>query len=351
MEMDASGLEWLLAPHDVLDGSFDDVASQLDLVDDLRVNGASVVGIRTKIPPNLGQGFWQIIRTSPYMHIMTANATYLETQLMRAGNDRVAKARILLSGNLYQPAAMIALEGTGAFLEACPANVNSDYELGAGVPVRLVVLNWDPRFFTEELGVPSDHLPPPINHVFSELSVNTQSSITPLRPDILRGANDIFYATDRFSRELYSPYLHSKGREVACTILADLKMRQTSPLLKIKSSVRDMGRLDEVRNILNENYRNPPSIAVLARHVGINQTKLKALFKAVYGLTIHDFSKRLKMDKASELLANGDMTIAEISYAVGYEFPASFTHAFRKFYGHSPRQERRASGSASQNDG
>jgi AraC-like DNA-binding protein len=246
-------------------------------------------------------------------------------------------------------AAQITLEGTGAFLEAYPENVSSDYELAAGVPFRLVVLNWDPRFFVDDLGIPVSRVPAPIDHVFREAASRTRGSVTTLGPDILRGANDIFNAGNRFTRELYGAYLDSKGREIACTILADLANQTASPMLMMKSSVRDLKRIDEARDILIENYRDPPAIPALARRVGVNQTKLKALFKTVYGTTIHEFTQRLRMEKASELLAKGDLTIAEIAYAVGYEFPASFTHAFRKFYGHSPRQGRKAAAGSAQN--
>lgn len=342
IETDGSGAQWLLLPYETLDGSMAAMSSQFDLVDQLAASGRAVLGVRIHIPDDLGEGSWQVTRTSPFMCVMTGNGRYNETRVMRVAEDRLAKARILLSGRLHQLSAQITLEGTGAFLEAYPENVSSDYELAAGVPFRLVVLNWDPRFFTEQLGIPPERVPPPVDHVFRESALRTRGSVTTLGPDILRGANDILNAGNRFSRELYSAYLDSKGREIACTILADLAVQKASPRLTMKSSVRDLRRIDEARDILIENYRNPPAIPTLARRVGVNQTKLKALFKTVYGMTVHEFTKRLRMERASELLAKGDLTIAEIAYAVGYEFPASFTHAFRKFYGHSPRQGRRA---------
>lgn len=342
IETDGSGAEWLLLPYEALDGSMAAMSSQFDLVDKLALSGRPLLGVRIHIPGDVGEGSWQITRTSPFMCIMTASGRYKDTRVMRVAEDRLAKARILLSGRLHQLSAQITLEGTGAFLESYPENVSSDYELAGGIPFRLVVLNWDPRFFTEQLAIPPERVPPPVDHVFREAASRTRGSVTTLGPDILRGANDILNAGNRFSRELYSAYLDSKGREIACTILADLALQKTSPMLTMKSSVRDLRRIDEARDILIENYRSPPAIPALARRVGVNQTKLKALFKTVYGMTVHEFTKRLRMERASELLAKGDLTIAEIAYAVGYEFPASFTHAFRKFYGHSPRQGRRA---------
>jgi AraC-like DNA-binding protein len=349
IETDAAGSQWLIAPHESLDGSMASMASQFDLIDRLAAAGEPVLGVKVQIPHALGEGSWQIVRTSPFMCVMIASGRYNETRLMRVAEDRLAKARILLSGKLHQLAAQITLEGTGAFLEAYPENVSSDYELAAGVPFRLVVLNWDPRFFVDDLGIPVSRVPAPIDHVFREAASRTRGSVTTLGPDILRGANDIFNAGNRFTRELYGAYLDSKGREIACTILADLANQTASPMLMMKSSVRDLKRIDEARDILIENYRDPPEIRALARRVGVNQTKLKALFKTVYGTTIHEFTQRLRMEKASELLAKGDLTIAEIAYAVGYEFPASFTHAFRKFYGHSPRQGRKAAAGSAQN--
>lgn len=342
IETDGSGGQWLVAPHEALDGSLAALRPQFDMIDGLAAAGRPVLGVRLNIPSALGQGSWQITRTSPFMWVMTASGRYKDTRIVRVAEDRLAKARILLSGRLHQLSAEITLDGTGAFLESYTENVSSDYELAGGIPFRLVVLNWDPGFFSVQLGIPPERVPPPINHVFRDAALSTQGSVTTLGPDILRGANDILNAGNRFTRELYSAYLDCKGREIACTMLADLAIQKSSPVLTLKSSVRDLRRIDEARDILIENYRNPPVIPALARRVGVNQTKLKSLFKSVYGITIHEFSKRLRMERASELLAKGDLTIAEIAYSVGYEFPASFTHAFRKFYGHSPRQGRRA---------
>ncbi|MEE4209957.1 MAG: AraC family transcriptional regulator [Parvularcula sp.] len=342
IETDASGSQWLISPHDSLDGTLASVASQFELIDRLAISGAPVVGVKVHIPHSLGEGSWKVVRTSPFMCVMIGGGCYSETRVMRVAKDRLAKARILLSGRLHQRAAQITLEGTGAFLEAYPENVSSDYELAAGVPFRLVVLNWDPCFFVDDLGIPADRLPAPIDHVFSTSASQARGTVTTLGLDIMRAANDIVNAGHRFSRELFRAYLDSKGREIACTMVADLGTKRTSPMLMKKYTVRDMKRLDEARDILIENYRDPPAIPELARRVGVNQTKLKALFKMAYGSTVHEFTQRLRMERASEMLSKDDLTIAEIAYAVGYEFPASFTHAFRKFYGHSPRQERKA---------
>jgi AraC-like DNA-binding protein len=48
------------------------------------------------------------------------------------------------------------------------------------------------------------------------------------------------------------------------------------------------------------------------------------------------------MERASELLLRGGMAIAEIARLVGYDYPANFTCAFRRYYGFLPKQMRRA---------
>ncbi|WP_147423404.1 hypothetical protein [Sphingosinicella microcystinivorans] len=141
IETDGSGAEWLLLPYEALDGSMAAMSSQFDLVDKLALSGRPLLGVRIHIPGDVGEGSWQITRTSPFMCIMTASGRYKDTRVMRVAEDRLAKARILLSGRLHQLSAQITLEGTGAFLESYPENVSSDYELAGGIPFRLVVLN------------------------------------------------------------------------------------------------------------------------------------------------------------------------------------------------------------------
>jgi AraC-like DNA-binding protein len=100
---------------------------------------------------------------------------------------------------------------------------------------------------------------------------------------------------------------------------------------------RDLNRIYLARDYLKNNFASAPSIGELARRVGMNQTKLKAAFREVTGMTIYEYILRCRMERAAILLQTQEYSVAEVAYQVGYTYPANFTHAFKKFHGALPR--------------
>lgn len=91
---------------------------------------------------------------------------------------------------------------------------------------------------------------------------------------------------------------------------------------------------------LERDYRRPPLFAELAREIGTNQNKLKAVFKEAFGITMADYCVERRMREAQQLLLEATLTIAQVAERVGYEHQSSFTAAFRGHVAMSPRQYR-----------
>jgi AraC-like DNA-binding protein len=339
IETDSAGGQWILVDPTLLDGTIEALAGVFDGIQ--AAMAEPVTGIRLRLPPGEGSGHWDVVRLSPALFVMAGTVEYHKAKRILVADSRMVKVRILLSGQMTHLETGTKLSGTGAFVEAYPSDISSDYELEGGEQVRLLILNCGVDFFTRELGLPIDALPQPLAHVLCHDSSQTQGSIVPLGPDILRAANDMLRGANEYAAALRPAWLRAKACEIACSMIADLGRREKGTgHVPVKATVRDMNRVNEARDILLDRYQRPPKIPQLARMVGINQTKLKALFKATFGLTVHEFVQKCRMERALDLLTTTDLGIAEIAYALGYNYPASFTHAFRQFYGHAPRSTR-----------
>lgn len=66
------------------------------------------------------------------------------------------------------------------------------------------------------------------------------------------------------------------------------------------------------------------------------------MFARAFGETPHDFVRRLRMDRARQLLAQEHLPVTEVCLAVGYESLGSFSMLFRSLVGCSPVEYRRA---------
>jgi AraC-like DNA-binding protein len=106
-------------------------------------------------------------------------------------------------------------------------------------------------------------------------------------------------------------------------------------------SDRDMAIFDRARQLLSTQFVPPLTIPALAKTIGTNTNKLKAGFKLIYGMTIFEFANEHRMQHAMKLLSTRHIPISEVAHAVGYRSQASFSTAFKEYFGRLPRDVRR----------
>ena len=64
------------------------------------------------------------------------------------------------------------------------------------------------------------------------------------------------------------------------------------------------------------------------------------VFHAIVGETVHQYIKRLRLEKAALKLRNTDKPVTEIALDACYETPSAFTKAFKQLMGNSPQTYR-----------
>lgn len=95
-------------------------------------------------------------------------------------------------------------------------------------------------------------------------------------------------------------------------------------------------RASRVREILSERLENPPSLEELGRLVGCSPFYLSRQFSVATGLTIQQFLRQARLERAAELLRDGRHNVTEAALAVGYNSLSHFTVAFREAFGCCP---------------
>lgn len=78
----------------------------------------------------------------------------------------------------------------------------------------------------------------------------------------------------------------------------------------------------------------------LAEHTQVTNSYLCKQFKKHTGLTIVEYINRHRIERAKELLQDGDMKIIDIAYACGFQSLSQFNRTFAKFAHLSPTQYR-----------
>ncbi|MCZ8132611.1 MAG: AraC family transcriptional regulator [Steroidobacteraceae bacterium] len=297
---------------------------------------ATRLGVRHFVPERMGAGYWDFFRPLPHVMLSITDARYRALQWAAVQGEDILKIRLLCSGRFLTPGRELLMEAPGLYASFHPRGRDGGYFMDAGVDTRVVIVHAWPEAFHGALGLARADLPraltpaglaaePPYRHV------------GPLAPALFEAATGLIRSRAELSGALRHNFVEAKCRELLALVLNEMSNAELNARLGQHISTRDRHRISEACDYLAAHFRAPPPIAVLARRVGMNQTKLKAAFRHVTGRTIYEYVQELRMRKASALLSSGDASIGEVAYAVGYAHPANFTAAFKKHFGFLPR--------------
>lgn len=140
-----------------------------------------------------------------------------------------------------------------------------------------------------------------------------------LAPPVSKAAQSLWYqskALELMSHFLFTP----KDPEFFC-------MRQ-------KRVARD--RVERTKELLGRDLANPPTLEMLGREVGCSPFYLSRSFSREVGLTIPQYLRKLRMERAAELLRSGRYNVTEAATEVGYSSLSHFSKAFCETIGCCP---------------
>ena len=90
----------------------------------------------------------------------------------------------------------------------------------------------------------------------------------------------------------------------------------------------------------------PRTVREMAKGVCLSPTYLQRLFKRETGVHVSDLLAEHRLQKAAHLLAESDLSIKQIAYAVGYKHQSSFVRAFERRFSLPPTIYRRQAAGA-----
>ncbi len=109
--------------------------------------------------------------------------------------------------------------------------------------------------------------------------------------------------------------------------------------LYVKASAEQLERLKVIENMLVKDVSFiPPTIAQLSKISALSTTKLKSLFKEVYGLPVYRYFQKHRMQKAKAMLLSKKYSVRETANELGYTNLKDFTKAFEKNFDQLPEE-------------
>lgn len=97
-------------------------------------------------------------------------------------------------------------------------------------------------------------------------------------------------------------------------------------------------KLNKVRRHIIEHVDEAPDPDQLAVIYELPRNTLREGYRFVFGQTIHQFHSDYKLESAMQMLNSGEYLVKEVAFKIGYQNPSHFITAFKKKFGHTPKQ-------------
>ncbi len=99
----------------------------------------------------------------------------------------------------------------------------------------------------------------------------------------------------------------------------------------------DQEMLARLEQLVEENLGNEQfGVGDLSRSVGISRSHLHRKLRATIGQSVSQFIREYRLRKALDLLKEGQHTVSEVAYLVGFSSATYFSRCFAKLFGHPP---------------
>ena len=108
-----------------------------------------------------------------------------------------------------------------------------------------------------------------------------------------------------------------------------------------QKNTKDISREDyrclmKAREIIDNHFLHPLTIAQIAEQCFLSETKLKQGFKICFNCTVYEYIVEKRMEMAYRLLQSGKYKVKDVVWLVGYTNASHFIDAFKKRYGVTP---------------
>ncbi|SFL47742.1 AraC family transcriptional regulator [Proteiniphilum acetatigenes] len=96
-------------------------------------------------------------------------------------------------------------------------------------------------------------------------------------------------------------------------------------------------KVNQVIDYISANLHTPLQLNLIADKINVSQRQLVRIMRSALNESLHSYIARQRIERAVLFMQIEEMTLKELSAMVGYDNPQSFSKAFRKQMGISPK--------------
>ncbi len=132
-------------------------------------------------------------------------------------------------------------------------------------------------------------------------------------------------------------FIGAKALEILSFMLSRFK-KDDQNIQNKKLKEKDMKAIEKAVEHIDANISNTGTVNELSKLVGVNTNKLQEGFQVIFGKTVNEYIRDIRLTKALNILSNGNKNVSEVVYELGLSSRSYFSKIFKEKYGISPRK-------------
>lgn len=148
-----------------------------------------------------------------------------------------------------------------------------------------------------------------------------------------------YHIEDIFKKLVYSWKAKQPGYEfISKTFLQQLLIAIYQNITKQSRNYSTTLKMEKIIQYLHQNINNRVTLTELSELVQLSSTYLSRAFKETTGYSVIEFFNKIKIDKAKELIIEGNKKIKEVAQALGFTDEFYFSRIFKRIEGINPSE-------------
>lgn len=298
--------------------------------------GAEVKNDIIFLPKEVGSGYYKQFIFSSHLKMVIVNCSFnQEFHLVRSAFKQERHTLVLrfhhifTSGsnktkpeNSLPPSVYITSEGIG-----------TEVIFPAGEKIQNIIISIDAEHLTELI-----HLDQKFeNPILKELLSNKKPFLFEelITPKIHAIVLEIEESEDS-DQSLQVFHYRLKALELIYLFLQEFLKRETITFNPINK--KDLETIYAIKASILKDLSLIPTIYELSKRFAISESKLKKLFKQVYGQSLHQYFLHFRIQKAASLIRDQGHSISEAGHQTGFTNLSHFSRLFERHLGEKPKK-------------
>lgn len=299
--------------------------------------GTKVKNRRLEIPKKFGKGYCVGFVFNEHIRMIISNYE-LKKDIVVKNPDLNASGKMIFFKfqNIFPKT---ETDSPGKHLMEMPSvliatsRMNTDDDISIHSNTAVINIEVDANYLNELFDLPEKSL-------LQSLLQNSQPLLFEqlIYPSLQNIVDEIVSESVDQTFELF--FLRIKAEELICRLLMELIKRDEKQLYALNN--KDIQTIYKVRERILAHLETPPVMKELAFYANMSPTKLKRLFKQIFGNSIFSYYQEFRMKEAARLLKEKKLSVSDVGYQLGFINLSHFSRVFREHVGMKPKQYSRS---------